>query len=121
MEFSPLILLLRGRIGRGAEKSTCILISDAENEEARARFAAMKETSDGFEIARRDLELRGPGEFFGARQHGLPPLRLADLAADAQLLAQTRQAAAAIAEKDPALALPEHQNLRKACEKLFSN
>jgi len=112
---------LRGRVGRGAGKSTCVLISDAENEEARARFAIMKETNDGFEIARKDLELRGPGEFFGARQHGLPELRLADLAADAELLAQTRAAAAAIAGKDPALALPEHQNLKKACEKLFSN
>jgi len=112
---------LRGRVGRGAEKSTCILISDAENEEALARFAIMKETNDGFEIARKDLELRGPGEFFGARQHGLLSLRLADLATDAALLAQTREAAAAIAAKDPALALPEHQNLKKACEKFFSN
>jgi len=112
---------LRGRVGRGAAKSTCILISDAENEEAVARFSIMKETNDGFEIARKDLELRGPGEFFGARQHGLPPLRLADLATDAKLLAETREAAAAIAEKDPALALPAHQNLKKACEKLFSN
>ncbi|MCL2494236.1 MAG: ATP-dependent DNA helicase RecG [Oscillospiraceae bacterium] len=112
---------LRGRIGRGAGKSTCILISDAENEEAKSRFAIMKETNDGFEIARRDLELRGPGEFFGARQHGLPPLRLADLATDAELLAETKRAAAAIAENDPDLALPEHQNLKKACEKLFSN
>jgi len=112
---------LRGRVGRGAGKSTCILISDAENEDALARFSIMKATNDGFEIARKDLELRGPGEFFGARQHGLPPLRLADLATDAVLLAQTREAAAAIAGKDPALALPEHQNLKKACEKLFSN
>ncbi|MCL1952900.1 MAG: ATP-dependent DNA helicase RecG, partial [Oscillospiraceae bacterium] len=112
---------LRGRVGRGAARSTCILISDAENEEAQARFAILKETNDGFEIARRDLELRGPGEFFGARQHGLPELRLADLATDTELLAQTRAAAAAIAEEDPTLALPEHQNLKKACEKLFSN
>ena len=112
---------LRGRIGRGTAKSTCILISDAENEDALARFSIMKATNDGFEIARKDLELRGPGEFFGARQHGLPPLRLADLATDAVLLAQTRETAAAIAGKDPALALPEHQNLKKACEKLFSS
>jgi len=112
---------LRGRIGRGAAKSTCILISDAENEEAKARFAIMKETNDGFEIARKDLELRGPGEFFGARQHGLPALRLADLATDTELLAQARAATTAIVEKDPALTLPEHQNLKKACEKLFSN
>ena len=112
---------LRGRIGRGTAKSTCILVSDAENEEAKARFAIMKETGDGFEIARRDLELRGPGEFFGARQHGLPELRLADLATDTELLAQVRAATTAIVEKDPALALPEHQNLKNACEKHFSN
>jgi len=110
---------LRGRIGRGTAKSTCILISDAENEEAKSRFAIMKGTNDGFEIARKDLELRGPGEFFGARQHGLPELRLADLATDTELLTQTRAAAAAIAEKDPALALPEHQGLKNACEKHF--
>ena len=110
---------LRGRIGRGEGKSTCILISDAENEEAQARFAIMKETTDGFEIARRDLALRGPGDFFGARQHGLPELKIADIAADMPLLEETRAAVLGILEQDPALALPEHQTMRRACMKLI--
>jgi ATP-dependent DNA helicase RecG len=110
---------LRGRVGRGAARSTCILISDAENEEARQRFQLMRETCDGFEIARRDLELRGPGEFFGARQHGLPELKIADIAADQVLLEDTRAAANQILEIDPALELPEHQAMRRACLKMI--
>ena len=105
---------LRGRVGRGAGRSTCILLSDAENEEARARFAIMKETADGFEIARRDLELRGPGQFFGARQHGLPELKIADIAADMPLLEETRAAVIDILQEDPALAKPEHRAMRRA-------
>jgi len=110
---------LRGRVGRGAGKSTCILISDAENEEALSRFETMKATSDGFEIARHDLQQRGPGEFFGARQHGLPPFKIADIATDSELLRISKQAADAIIKKDPALEQAEHQALKKACEKLF--
>jgi ATP-dependent DNA helicase RecG len=110
---------LRGRVGRGGGKSTCILVSNAGNEEAQARFAIMKDSGDGFEIARRDLELRGPGEFFGQRQHGLPPFKIADIAADHALLAQTRVAAERVLEKDPALELDEHQLMRKACEKFL--
>ncbi|MCL2446465.1 MAG: ATP-dependent DNA helicase RecG [Oscillospiraceae bacterium] len=110
---------LRGRVGRGGGKSTCILISNAENEEAQARFAIMKESGDGFAIARRDLELRGPGEFFGQRQHGLPPFKIADIVADHDLLAQTRAAAEGIFAKDPTLTLEEHQPMRRACERFF--
>jgi len=111
---------LRGRVGRGGGQSTCILISNAENEDAQARFAIMKDSADGFEIARRDLELRGPGEFFGQRQHGLPPFKIADIAADHELLAQTRAAAEGILAKDPSLQFEENQPMRRACEKLFA-
>ena len=112
---------LRGRVGRGEVRSTCILISDAENEEAQARFAILKETADGFEIARRDLALRGPGQFFGARQHGLPELKIADIAADMPLLEETRAAVRGILKQDPALAMPEHQAMRRACVKLMGD
>ena len=112
---------LRGRIGRGEARSTCILISDAENEEAQARFEIIKETTDGFEIARRDLALRGPGDFFGARQHGLPELKIADIATDMLLLEETRTAVLGVLEQDPALALPEHQIMRRACMKLIGD
>jgi ATP-dependent DNA helicase RecG len=111
---------LRGRVGRGEHRSTCILISDATGEETRQRLSALASTNDGFLIARKDLELRGPGEFFGARQHGLPPLRLADLLRDAALLEQTRAAAQAIQQNDPALAKPEHRALARAVEKTFA-
>jgi ATP-dependent DNA helicase RecG len=84
---------LRGRVGRGAARSACILISDAENEEALRRLDIMKQTNDGFLVAQEDLNLRGPGDFFGDAQHGLPPLRLADLLTDTELLDMSRQAA----------------------------
>jgi ATP-dependent DNA helicase RecG len=84
---------LRGRVGRGGGRSTCILISDAENEEAQRRLQLMEETNDGFRIAQEDLLLRGPGEFFGQRQHGLPELKLANLLTDTELLAIAREAA----------------------------
>ncbi|MDR0532285.1 MAG: ATP-dependent DNA helicase RecG [Oscillospiraceae bacterium] len=113
----PQLHQLRGRIGRGTARSTCILISDAQGEEAQARFAAMKETNDGFEIARRDLELRGPGDFLGARQHGLPEFKLADIATDAALLQETREAAQRLCAEDPGLA--QHSALRRACAKLL--
>lgn len=73
---------LRGRVGRGKHKSWCILVSDAKGDEARARLSAMTHISDGFRIAEEDLRLRGPGDFFGSRQHGLPELHIADLGAD---------------------------------------
>ncbi len=100
---------LRGRVGRGAAASVCVLLYGAPEGErlselARARLKAMVETGDGFEIARRDLELRGPGEFLGARQSGAPLLRFADLASDAHLLDWARWAATELLEKDPAAA-----------------
>ena len=100
---------LRGRVGRGATASACVLLfstGDAPRlgETARARLKAMVETNDGFEIARRDLEIRGPGEFLGARQSGATLLRFADLATDAELLEWARAAAPVMLEQHPALA-----------------
>jgi ATP-dependent DNA helicase RecG len=100
---------LRGRVGRGAAASACVLLyatGDAPRlgETARARLRAMAETNDGFEIARRDLEIRGPGEFLGARQSGAALLRFADLATDGELLAWARDAAPVLLDRHPAQA-----------------
>ena len=94
---------LRGRVGRGQHKSYCILISDNRNEETRARLQVMTKTADGFRIAEEDLRLRGPGDFFGQRQHGLPALKVADLSCDMALLQEAREAAEALMAEDPAL------------------
>ncbi|HVL36564.1 MAG TPA: ATP-dependent DNA helicase RecG, partial [Burkholderiales bacterium] len=96
---------LRGRVGRGARESVCILLFKAAlSDTARARLKVIYETSDGFEIARRDLELRGPGEVLGERQSGLPLLRFADLARDGPLIEAAQRAAAELIEADPAAA-----------------
>lgn len=105
---------LRGRVGRGAAASACVLLYSAGDggrlgETARSRLKAMVETSDGFEIARRDLEIRGPGEFLGARQSGAPLLRFADLVTDADLLAWARELAPAVLDRHPRMAL-QHVN-----------
>ena len=101
---------LRGRVGRGAAASACVLLYSAPEggrlgETARARLRAMAETTDGFEIARRDLEIRGPGEFLGARQSGAALLRFADLAEDAPLLQWARQVAPRMLDESPELAV----------------
>jgi ATP-dependent DNA helicase RecG len=100
---------LRGRVGRGAAASACILLFAAGEtgrlgDSASARLKAMVQTADGFEIARRDLEIRGPGEFLGARQSGAPLLRFADLLLDAQLLEWARQLAPLMLDRYPELA-----------------
>ena len=94
---------LRGRVGRGKHQSYCILISDNKNEETKQRLKVMTKTADGFKIAEEDLRLRGPGDFFGERQHGLPGLRIADIGCDTKLLQEAQQAAEALLEKDPDL------------------
>ena len=94
---------LRGRVGRGKHQSYCILISDNKNEETRQRLKVMTKTTDGFQIAEEDLRLRGPGDFFGQRQHGLPGLKVADLGCDTQLLQEARQAAEQLLAEDPDL------------------
>jgi ATP-dependent DNA helicase RecG len=105
---------LRGRVGRGEHQSHCILMSDAIGEVAESRLTAMCETSDGFEIAEMDLALRGPGEFFGTRQHGLPAFKLADLSQEMTLLQQAKDDAAALLADDPQLRSPDHAHLRVA-------
>lgn len=110
---------LRGRIGRGAETSFCILLTSPRTDAARERMDVMAQTKDGFIIAQRDLELRGPGEIFGTRQHGLPDLRIADPVADLPLLEAARQEARMVVERDPRLDDPAHRALRHAVQARF--
>ncbi|MBI3028209.1 MAG: ATP-dependent DNA helicase RecG [Candidatus Rokubacteria bacterium] len=106
---------LRGRVGRGPWKSYCILLeSGGLSDEARRRLEAMTQTNDGFRIAEVDLELRGPGDFFGIRQSGLPEFRVADLLRDGRVLEEARQDAFALVAADPDLQRPEHRALRQA-------
>ncbi len=104
---------LRGRIGRGGAGGTFVLLGDPATEEGRRRLDVLTRTSDGFRIAEEDLRLRGPGEVLGTKQHGLPELRLADLAADFPLLARAREDAFALVRGDPELGAPEHEGLRR--------
>lgn len=94
---------LRGRVGRGQVQSHCILLSDTENPDTLERLRVLCSTNDGFKIAEEDLKQRGPGDFFGERQHGLPEMKIADLAADSRLLQKAREAADALTERDPTL------------------
>ncbi len=106
---------LRGRVGRGTEKSYCILLAHFPiTEDAKLRLKAILNTQDGFMIAEEDLKIRGPGEFLGTRQSGLPDLRVANIIRDASLLEAARTEAFALTQKDPALSLPNHQPLKEA-------
>ena len=111
---------LRGRVGRGAHKSYCVLVSDAEGEEVLARLDTLCRTNDGFKISEEDLRLRGPGDFFGSRQHGLPEMHVADLGADLGLLQQAQADAGELLTSDPELSGDGLQALRGRVERLFS-
>jgi len=112
---------LRGRVGRGNQDSFCILLTPGGvSEEARARLQAVVGTTDGFKIAEQDLRLRGPGEFFGTRQHGIPELRIADLITDTPLLYLAQREAFALVEEDPGLRLPEHVPLKAKIQGAYS-
>jgi ATP-dependent DNA helicase RecG len=105
---------LRGRVGRGQHQSYCVLITDAKTEEARERMQVLQKYSDGFSLSEKDLELRGPGEFFGTRQHGMPDLKVANPIADLAILERARTEATALVKADPALRAPDAQELREA-------
>ncbi len=104
---------LRGRIGRSEQDAVCILVSSPSNPIARQRLEVLERTNDGFKIAEEDLRIRGPGEFFGTRQHGLPELKVANLVEDFELLRQARRDADDILAEDTALTAPHHQQLRR--------
>ncbi len=110
---------LRGRVGRGSETSYCILLADAMNETTEDRLRAMTQTNNGFEIAEMDLKLRGPGEFFGTRQHGLPEFKLADVRNEMELLSDAKDDAMELLGRDPKLT--EHRALRGEVARLFGD
>ena len=111
---------LRGRVVRGEHKSYCVLVSDSDNEATQARLRIMTKTNDGFKISEEDLKLRGPGDFFGSRQHGLPAMHVADLCSDMNVLQTAQQAAQELLASDPELAAPEHAQLKMAVDRLFT-
>jgi len=116
---------LRGRIGRGEHKSYCILLTSALAKEASSKLAVLERTSDGFEVAEADWELRGPGDLLGTAQSGLPALKIGNLRTDAHLMRRARAAAVSILERDPRLELPENQRFRRLIVeqqgRIFSN
>lgn len=112
---------LRGRVGRGSRKSTCILITDNLNDDNKARIKVMCSTTDGFKIAEEDFKLRGCGDFFGQRQHGLPSLKVADLVNDMELLQSAKETALNVVDDDPLLSKREHSALRTETLRMFSN
>ena len=112
---------LRGRVGRGDKDSYCILVSDCKTEYGKERMKIMTETTDGFKISSKDLELRGSGEFFGTRQHGLPELKVANLFSDIDILKQAQKAASDVLENDSNLDLPEWSFIKNRIDSLFDS
>jgi len=111
---------LRGRVGRGEYESTCILITDNTSEDCVKRMKIMSSTTDGFRISEEDLKMRGPGDFFGSAQHGLPPLKIADIACNMELLSRAQKCAGELLAGDPDLSQPSHRALRMDVMRLFS-
>ncbi len=112
---------LRGRVGRGKHQSYCVLVTSTRNPDTMHRLKILASTTDGFRIAEEDLRLRGPGDFFGSRQHGLPAMRLADLTGDMALLQQAQRAAGRLLEGDPALSDPENQSVLRRVRRIFGD
>jgi ATP-dependent DNA helicase RecG len=113
---------LRGRVGRGSAKSYCLLVHDEDktSQVARERLAVMVRTSDGFRLAEADLEIRGPGEFLGTRQSGMPDLVVADLLRDQAILKEAREAAFELIARDPHLRSPAHRGIAKELERRWA-
>ncbi len=110
---------LRGRVGRGKHQSYCVLITNTRSVEAMQRLRTLASTTDGFKISEEDLKLRGPGDFFGSRQHGLPTLQIADLMNDTRTLHAAQSEAVALLAEDPLLERPEHALLARQVEQMF--
>lgn len=111
---------LRGRVGRGKDESFCVLFCQGESKETRERMEIMSKTNDGFLIAQKDLELRGPGEIFGTRQHGLPEMKIGDIANDSDLLNLASNYADSVLKKDPRLTDSSNLSIRKSVREMFS-
>ena len=112
---------LRGRVGRGKHQSYCVLITATRNPDSMARLRTLASTTDGFKISEEDLKLRGPGDFFGSRQHGLPQLKIADLAGDMRLLSEAQEAARELLEDDPDLSKAENRPVLQRVRRLFAD
>lgn len=112
---------LRGRVGRGEHQSYCILINESNNQISRERMRVLQNSTDGFKISEKDLELRGPGEFFGTRQHGLPELKVANLFTDRDILKVAQKEAINIVNQDPNLEQEKYRELKKKIQEMFSN
>lgn len=112
---------LRGRVGRGKQQSYCLLVSEQKSSFAKERAQIMAKTNDGFFIAEKDLQLRGPGEFFGMRQHGMPELKLADLGKHIKILKKVKEESMLLLEEDPLLISDSKKALRNKIEKMFEN
>ena len=111
---------LRGRVGRGSFESTCILITDNTSDECVKRMKIMSSTADGFKISEEDLKMRGPGDFFGNAQHGLPPLKIADIACNMELMNRAQNCARELLAEDPMLEKPQNRALKMDVMRLFS-
>jgi ATP-dependent DNA helicase RecG len=112
---------LRGRVGRGTSKSYCILVSDGKSKVSRERLKIMCSTNDGFVVSEKDLSLRGPGDFFGTRQHGLPEMKIANLYKDVDILKLVQEASTELYRRDPDLVSEDNQALHRKIIDIFEN
>jgi ATP-dependent DNA helicase RecG len=108
-------------VGRGENRSYCILVSNSKTKESRERMNVLTSTDDGFVVAEKDLEIRGPGEFFGTRQHGIPPLRVANLVKHIKVLMAVKEEATILMADDPELLKIKNRGLREKIDQFFQS